>query len=110
MILEPLLHSLCLLVTEVLGVFHSRGDAVLEGGQVTVLEVQLGHCLIWEPGKEHLLKVREAIDKVVAYAFLQRCVKFAIEKCKHGNTSMHTHHGERHPICTGIRYCIPTCV
>ena len=56
-------------MTGVLGVLHSGGDAVLEGGQVAVLEVQLGHCLIWEPGNEHL-KSQKSIDKVVIYASL----------------------------------------
>ena len=63
MILEPLLHSLCLLMTEVLGILHSRGDAVLEGGQVAVLEVQLSHCLIREkPGNDPYLKSQKSID------------------------------------------------
>ena len=57
-------------MTEVLGVFHSGGDAVLEGGQVTVFEVQLGHCLIREPGSELVLKCQKSIDKVVIYASL----------------------------------------
>ena len=43
-------------MTEVLGILHSGGDAVLEGGQVAVLEVQLGHCLIRELGNEHFLE------------------------------------------------------
>ena len=56
-------------MTEVLGVFHSGGDAVLEGGQVTVLEVQLSHCLIREKqGNELVLECQKSIDKVVIYA------------------------------------------
>ena len=57
-------------MTEVLGVFHSGGHAVLEGGQVTVLEVQLGHCLIREQGNELVLEGEKSIDKVVMYASL----------------------------------------
>ena len=57
-------------MTEVLGVIHSRGDAVLEGGQVTILEVQLGHCLIWEPGNELVLECQKSIDMVEIYASL----------------------------------------
>ena len=57
-------------MTKVLGVFHSGRDAVLEGGQVAVLEVQLGHCLIREPGNEHFLEGQKSIDKVVIYASL----------------------------------------
>ena len=45
-------------MTEVLGVFHSGGNAVLEGGQVTVLEVDLGYYLIWEPGELFLERQR----------------------------------------------------
>ena len=57
-------------MTEVLRVLHSRRDAVLEGGQVAVLEVQLGHCLIKEPGNELVLECQKSIDKVVMYASL----------------------------------------
>ena len=57
-------------MTKVLGVFHSGGDAVLEGGQVTILEVQLGHCLIRELGNDPCLKSQKSIDKVVIYASL----------------------------------------
>ena len=38
-------------MTEVLGILHSGGDPVLEGGQVTVLEIDLGYYLIREPGE-----------------------------------------------------------
>ena len=55
-------------MTKVLGILHSGGDAVLEGGQVAVLEVQLGHCLIREPGNEIILEGQKSIDKVVIYA------------------------------------------
>ena len=47
---KPPLHYPCLLMTEVLGVLHSRVDAVLKGGHVTVLAVELGHYLIRELG------------------------------------------------------------
>ena len=57
-------------MTEVLGILHSGGDAVLEGGQVAVLEVQLSHCLIREPGNELILECQRSIDKVVMYASL----------------------------------------
>ena len=57
-------------MTEVLGVFHSGGDPVLEGGQVAVLEVQLGHCLIREQGNELVLECQKSIDMVVMYASL----------------------------------------
>ena len=47
---QPPLHFPCLLMTEVLGVLHSRVDLGLKGGYVTVLEVELGHYLIRELG------------------------------------------------------------
>ena len=57
-------------MTEVLGILHSGGDAVLEGGQVAVLEVQLSHCLIREQGNEIILECQKSIDMVVIYASL----------------------------------------
>ena len=61
MVMKPPLHFPHLFKTEVLRVFHSGGDADLKGGQVTILEVQLGHCLTREQGNDLSLKVREVI-------------------------------------------------
>ena len=105
MALEPLLHSLHLLMTEVLGVFHSGGDAVLEGGQVTVLEVQLGHCLIRELGNEHFLEGQTG-QWCMANVSLCRCVTICNDRedASLGIHPMHTQHAETSFVCTHTVY------
>ena len=102
-VLKPPLHFPHLLMTEVLRVFHSGGDTGLKGGQVTILEVQLDHCLIRELGNDLSLKVREVVHLWWWLIHLPVEMSHILP----GNTShAHTHHRQRHPIRTHVRYCI----
>ena len=107
-VLKPPLHFSHLLRTEELQVFHSGGDTGLKGGQVTVLEVQLGHCLIREQGNGLSLKVREVIHLWWWLIHLPVEMSHILPgNTFHAHTHhRHTHHRQRHPIRTHIRYCI----
>ena len=81
-------------MTEVMGALHSRGDMGLKRGQVTVLVIELGHCLMREDtDRVNEGKLRGSIMKV-AWAPLQlkmySITQFAVRRCKglhfHGQT------------------------